>query len=109
MRDRWQAITGSAILYRGGTGMVFNNTVTRTLPGNYPVMTSTNAYRRTGITQPWGPSGAPWNGKGGCFGNSPWDTNDGGGTHYSGTTTSGSATDSLVDSKQNFGGTNNRV
>jgi hypothetical protein len=109
IRDRGQTITGGAILYRGGTGMVFNNTVTRTLPGNYAVMTSTNAYRRTGITQPWGPSGAPWNGKGGCFGNSPWDTNDRGGTHYSGTATSGSATDSLVDSKPNFGGTNNLV
>jgi hypothetical protein len=110
-KDHGQSITGAVAEWRGGTGMFFNNTIVPTLNGNYPTQASLASYRRAGKASVWG-STAP-GGQGGCWGNGPWDTNDGGDTpivYYSGTATTGTtatcasglATDCLVDTAQTF-------
>ena len=101
VRDNGNKIPAAFTEWRGGTGVFFNNTITPTVSGNYSGMLSLAIYRETDGWIPFGPSILPWNGMGGCWGISPFDTN-GAVPHASGIAGSSSATDTLVDTTRNW-------
>ena len=108
INDNGNLISGGVDQWRGGTGVFFNNTITPQNHGSYNAQLSLAIYRRPDGMNPWGPQNVPWNGKGGCWGNSPFDTNDGV-IYFSGMAGNGSTTDNLVDTKPNFGASNSLI
>jgi hypothetical protein len=95
VRDLGNSITGAVMMVRGGTGLIFNNTVTTAFPANYPNLAALSIFRETDAFFPWGR--APSKYKGACDGTGPLDSNDG--TIYAGgivPSTGNSTTDYLV-------------
>jgi len=64
---------GQGFQVRGGTGVFFNNSFTATQAGSYGGLLTAVIYREADNFTPWGPSSV----RGGCYGNSPFDNNDG--------------------------------
>jgi hypothetical protein len=100
------ATQGQAVFLRGGTGMLFNNNFNDGSTSSYSGEMIITSYRDTDEYIPWaGPAGQNGSGNWGqnsCDGNSPYDSNDGGGnrstSYASGSASPSSSTDNLVAS-----------